>query len=140
MTSTSPPGWWERNWKWAVPSGCLFLLLLAAVGVGGLFYGVMSLMRNSDAYRLALGEVRRSPEAVAALGEPIEEGWFVSGNIHTSNDSGAADISFPVQGPKSAATVHVRASRAGGVWKLTYLGLELRNFSERVELIPEQDR
>ena len=140
MTNASPPGWWERNWKWAAPGGCLALLLLAAVAIGGLFYGVMSLMRNSDAYRLALGEVRRSPEAVAALGEPIEEGWFVSGSINTNNDSGAAAISFPVQGPKTSGTVHVRATRAGGVWKLTHLGLDVRNAPSRLELIPEQDR
>ena len=33
--------WWERNWKWFVPSGCLTLILLGCLFIGLIFTVVM---------------------------------------------------------------------------------------------------
>ena len=68
------PGWWGRNWKWFVPTGCLGMLLLAA-GFGFFIVTmVFGMMKQSDAYKMALARAKADPRVVAALGSPIEDG------------------------------------------------------------------
>ncbi|WP_428231615.1 hypothetical protein [Flavobacterium sp.] len=46
--------WWERNWKWFVPTGCVSLLLIFIVFIASIFFGVTSMMKDSDAYKGAM--------------------------------------------------------------------------------------
>jgi hypothetical protein len=44
-----PPNWFDRNWKWAVPMGCLGLVALLAIFVGAVFSLVEYSFQHSDA-------------------------------------------------------------------------------------------
>ena len=57
--------WWTRNWKWAVPTGCLLVLLLAFGGCVSLFVGAVAAMKNTGAYTQAVERARSHPDAVA---------------------------------------------------------------------------
>jgi hypothetical protein len=74
------------------------------------------MMRSSMPYQHAVSVARASPEVTAALGEPIEAGFFVSGNINIDSDSGEADLSIPLQGPKGEAMLYVEAERERRRW------------------------
>lgn len=37
--------WLNRNWKWLIPSGCLTLIILVALFIGGIFYEVTSVLK-----------------------------------------------------------------------------------------------
>src|SRR6185295_10017800 len=85
-------------WKW-VALGCTGLLvacLAFALGIGAF---VLGSIRHSGAYELALQRVRASPAVREALGQPIEEGWWVTGSVNVTGPSGTASLSFPVSGP-----------------------------------------
>lgn len=99
---------------------CLFLFVAF---VGGILFFVFSLLRSNGAYQGALERARKSPEAIVALGEPMEDGYFMSGNISTSNDSGRASLSIPLSGPKGKGTLRVEAIMQVGVWKFSRLNL-----------------
>src|SRR5215212_2773972 len=112
-----------RNWKWMLPVGCLGLILAGVAVIGGIFLIAMSAMKSSDVYKGALERARSNPEAVAALGEPIKDGWFVQGNVSSSGQSGTANLQIPVSGPKNSGTIQARAVYEGGAWMYERLDL-----------------
>ncbi|NUQ66028.1 MAG: hypothetical protein HUU20_26505 [Pirellulales bacterium] len=123
-----PPrrSWWSRNWLWAVPVGCLAMVL----GCGGCCLGVFGTalyaLKSSPPYQMALEKVRTSPQVIEELGEPIEEaGWFPTGNVNVKNGGGDALLDFDVAGPKGRAHVQARARRINGEWGLTTVEVTL---------------
>lgn len=134
--------WWERNWKWFVPTGCLTLILLAGLFTALIFTLVMGSMKSSDAYKQAVARARANPTVVARLGTPIAEGRWVSGNISVQNDSGNADLLIPISGPHGKAVVHAVAAKSGGKWEFSRLSVLIEGDSEvnllEAEVSPEQ--
>jgi Cytochrome oxidase complex assembly protein 1 len=43
------------------------------------------------------------PAVIEALGSPIKEGFFVSGNTNVNGASGEANLSIPISGPREKA-------------------------------------
>jgi TonB family protein len=117
-----PKGCLGRNWKWMLPVGCLGLILVGVIVIGGIFFAAMSAIKSSDVYKGALERTQKSPEAVALLGEPIKDGWFVKGNLRFAGGSGTANFEVPVSGPKSSGTLYVRAIYEGA-WMYERLDL-----------------
>jgi hypothetical protein len=119
------PNWWERNWKWFVPTGCLTLILLFCVFMALIFTIVMGSMKSSDAYKQAVAKARTNPTVVEKLGTPLVEGYLVSGNINVQNDSGNADLQIPISGPKGKAVIHAVASKSAGKWEFSRLTIAI---------------
>lgn len=132
------PSWWNRNWKWALPVGCLILLLppLLLTGfIGGILAIVFGSIKSTDVYEEALARARSHPAVVEALGEPVEDRWWMSGQINTSGPSGSADIAIPLRGPKGKATVYAVASKSAGQWEYHTLEVEVEGRPERIDLL-----
>src|SRR5438132_13091769 len=98
-TATSPPpasrpGWWNRNWKWFVPTGCclgsllgiVLAIVVFGVGIFGLVSGISKVLKSSEPYQTAVARAKANEKVVAALGTPIEEG-FPTGSVNTNNDA-----------------------------------------------------
>ena len=118
-------GWWGRNWKWVVPTGCLGLLLSCGC-LGALFFGLTyQALRGTGVFVEAVALAKQSPEVKQALGEPIEAGMMLQGSIQSNNDQGSASFSVPLEGPKAAGTLLVEAYKDGEQWKFTTLQVEL---------------
>lgn len=129
------PGWWSRNWKWFVPTGCFTLLLIGAAFVGAFVLLLFGTMKSNDVYRMALTTAKGNGEVQFALGNPIKDGWFVSGNIHTSNGSGDADLSFPISGPKGKGKVYAIATRKADRWTYSTLEVAVPRRKDRIDLL-----
>ena len=121
----------DRNWKWLVPVICVVVV----AGVVGLVALIFGLMKSSDAYIGALARARSSPAAVAALGAPIKEGFFVLGNIRVGGNSGRATLQIPVSGPKGSATLHVDSDKTDGAWHFRQLVLVVDQTGEQIDLL-----
>ena len=113
--------------KWStgkkIGCGCAILFLVAILGIGTLTVGVFSLLKSSDAYQDSLTIVQNSPELQERLGTPIEPGFFMTGSINVSNDTGTADITYPVSGPNESGKVRVVAEKDREGWhfsRITY--------------------
>lgn len=115
--------WWSRHWKWAVPSGCLVVLLVLFGGCVALFAGALGMMKNTGAYTQAIDRVQSSADAVAVLGEPITAGWMMQGEFNDRGATGEADYSLPVSGPRGAGTLYVEARKSAGRWAFRVLML-----------------
>jgi hypothetical protein len=96
--------------------GCLMVvaaLVFFIVAVLGL---VMLFLRGSEPCVETMRRAQKSPALQQALGEPMKMGWILTGGVSTMNDSGSADVSIPISGPKGSVRIHTRAQREEGVW------------------------
>lgn len=126
--------WWDRNWKWFVPTGCLSLLVLFGLFIAGLFFGVTSMMENSDAYQGAIALTKHSKIVVEKLGNPVETDGIASGSINTSNNSGNCNLQIPLKGPKGKGTLFVVGEKRGK-WKYKELTLYIEKTEEEIDLL-----
>ena len=101
--------------------GCGVLIFLGAAFAAALVFIVFGAIKRSDVYREALNRVRADQRVVAAIGEPIDPGFWVSGSMNVNNGKGNADFSFPIKGPRGSAKVHAVASTEGQKWEYSEL-------------------
>lgn len=128
----------QRQWAiWGALIPALSLVLLGLVG--GLFWTVMSTMKSSGAYTLAVSEVQADPDATRILGTPITAG-IPMGNIRVSGPDGKADLTFSVKGPKGEGVVYIDAVEAMGKWRLNQAVFEDGATKDRIDLRAEGGR
>ncbi len=135
MDSRTVEAWWKRNWKWSVPLGCLAVVLLTVGFAATITVGVFSAMRSSDAYQGAIARTRAHTVTLEALGSPIEEGWYVLGEINVTGPKGDADLAIPISGPRGDATLYLTATKSAGVWTYSALVVEIERTGERIDLL-----
>ena len=137
MTEPKEKNWWDRNWKWFVPVAGLGALILF-IGFGALIaYFVFSLAKSSEVYQAAVAKAKTNAAVTEALGSPLEEGFFVTGNINVSGSSGEADLAIPISGPKGKGTLFVAAARSEGRWTVSTLVATISATGERINLLEE---
>jgi Cytochrome oxidase complex assembly protein 1 len=131
-----PPrgNWWQRNWKWFVPTGCLTLIAVVVLFVACIVILVFSVVKSSDAYKIAVARAKSDQRVVAALGTPIKEGMFSSGKTNVNGPSGEADIGIPISGPKGKATIYVVATKSEGQWSFSKLDVKIEGTGETIDL------
>ncbi|MBM7113983.1 cytochrome c oxidase assembly factor Coa1 family protein [Archangium primigenium] len=118
--------WWGRNWPWAVPMGCLGLLL--SCGCLGMVFAGFAFKQFADTpvYTEAVQRAKQSPEVREALGEPLETS-MLGGQMKISsvNDEGSANLRIPLKGPKGEGTMSVRALKQDGTWRFTLMRVDV---------------
>jgi hypothetical protein len=147
----SPPlpiprkSWFARNWKWFIPTVILVPLLLLALFIGVIFSAVFGMMKSSEPYQHAVAAASQDARVSSQLGTPVKPGWYATGNVNISGDSGDADIAIPLNGTLHHGTVYVAARKSGGVWSYQRLEVEIEGVPDRINLLPtpshpEEDR
>jgi len=135
LTQKKSGNWWQQNWKWFVPVGCIGVLVLFAAFVALIGTLVFGVIKSSAVYKDSLATARSNPAVVQALGAPIEDGIFVMGSINISGSSGNADLAIPISGPKGKGTIYARATRSEGRWTFSRLVVEIKTTKEIIDLI-----
>lgn len=139
MSGTPKRSWWDRNWKWLVPVGCLSLVVLAAAFaafVGAIAFGAI---RSTEPWAHAVARAKASPGVVEALGTPVEPGFFVSGKVDVTGPSGTASLAIPVSGPKGKGTIYVEATKAAGAWTYGTLLVRVKGSDAVIDLRGDGD-
>ena len=139
QTSSPPPpmpptNWFGRNWKWVVPIGCLVPVLCIAGFVLAIFYFVMGVVKESDAYKKALARAQENSAVIEAIGSPISQTGIVSGNSNVNGATGEANLSVPLRGPKGKATLYVEAKKSTDIWYFQTMVVKIEKTGERIDL------
>ena len=130
LPTTRAPDWWGRNWKWCVPLLSVAGLLLIA----GFIVSVFTVMKSSDAYSEAVARARLAPAVANAIGHPITEGFYLTGNINVNGTSGKAELAIPIRGPQGSATIFVNAHKEVGKWHFDRLVVRVDRSGDRIDL------
>jgi hypothetical protein len=117
------PSWWSRNWKWAVPVGCLGIVASCmCFGAIAVFTGFTAAKKNEAAVN-ALSIATGDSEVQAALGPPIHEGSMWSSSVSYNNGVSSAQFGIPLEGSKTSGVLRVEATKRNEEW--TYQRLEV---------------
>ena len=136
MEEQNQKNWFGRNWMWVVPlGGCLTLIVLFIVLIGGAIFGVSKVLTESTPYQYAIEEAQNSPELIAIIGEPIETDGIMSGSLNFENDEGHVDITIPLAGPAGKASVSVKGDKYDGVWTYESLYITIKSTKEQINLL-----
>ena len=128
--------WFKRNWKWALPVGCItFFILFIAFIVGGAFWGFSKITKDSDVTKHAINIINHNPEIQQKLGTNIETDGMFSGNMSVSNNTGVADISVPIKGSKGSGTAIIVGEKEFDKWKYEKIAVEIDETGEVIQLI-----
>src|SRR2546423_1787772 len=116
-TPPSPPlprarerNWWQRNWKWFVPTGCFTLFVLFVVFIASIMLLVFGALKSSDVYKTAVARAKADDRVVAALGRPIHEGMFTTGNTNVSGGFRGGQLSPSTSRPHRQRNPHYLSS------------------------------
>lgn len=126
--------WWDRNWKWFVPTGCVSLLVIFGLFLAGLFFGITSMLKESDSYKFAMNAARHNTIAIEKLGTPIEDDGIASGSVSSSNSIEHCDLEIPIRGPKGRGTLFVVGTK-NGTWKYDEMSLYIEATKEKIDLL-----
>lgn len=133
------PSWWKRNWKWVVPvGGCFTLIIVAVIAIASIFYGVTNAIEDSQPYEFALEKINSDEDLVNALGTPIEKDGMVSGNWNYVNGKKSAKMTIPISGPKGSGMLFVEATGEDEDWTYHVIRVEIED-SETFDIIEEPE-
>lgn len=126
--------WWDRNWKWFVPTGCLSLVVLCGLVIAGIFWGITSILKGSDSYKTAMNEVQHNKIVIEKLGSPIQEDGIASGSVNINNNVEHCDLQIPIKGSKEKAILYVVATKRG-TWKYNEMTVYIEKTKEEIDLL-----
>jgi len=124
MTQPELMAWENKARRW-------FVLGLVGVVTGVFGVGFMTLhisyamLKKTEVMQEAVQRVTHDVRVGEVLGEPVQLGWAVTGQIEDMPEQGSAQFDFSVVGPKGRAKVTMRADKSPtGQWR--YLLLEVK--------------
>jgi len=129
-------GWFGRNWKWAVPTGgCLLIIILMVVFFGSIFFGITSMMTDSQAYQDSMEAATNNEALIELLGEPIETNGMNSGSLNISNGVKSAELTIPIKGPSGEATIYVVGEGINDSWTYQTMEVHIKDSREIIDLL-----
>ncbi len=127
--------WWNRNWKWALPTGgCLTLIIcfvVFAFYVGAKVFKSTSLL----AFIEVVQEVQKSPELEDALGKPIKMDDLENSDYEPEENQKHFELSFELEGSKADGLLEVIADKEGDSWKYSKFIVTIEDTGEVIDLI-----
>ncbi len=137
LSSPARLGWWARNWKWAVPTGCVALV---GGGIGFfvlIFALIFGVMKSTEVYETALYEAQTNPAVIEHLGNRIEDGLLFTGNMEVNPSSGYADIVIPISGQHGSGSLYVQAEKIAGSWQYYTLEVAVHGSDLSIDLLDD---
>jgi hypothetical protein len=92
-------------------------------------------IKSTDLYKDAIARAKMHPTVIEALGSPIKEGFFVSGNTNVNGAAGEANLAIPISGPKGKGTIYAQAAKSLGRWTYSDLIVEIQATRNRIDLL-----
>ena len=127
--------WWQRNWKWVVPTGgCLTLIIVGILVLGSVIFGFVDKIQESSGGDEALILVKANEKVKDVLGEPIEKDGFGSYRVNNYNGHKTAEVTIPIKGSKAAATLFMKTSGSGDSKTFEIFELKLEATGEVIDL------
>ncbi len=130
----STASWWRRHRTLLIAASVVAAALTSSGFVVLVLSLTVGLMRNSGAYQQAVAAARADRAVTETLGTPIEEGFFVAGEIHLSDHGGYANLSIPISGPDGEATIYVEADKSGDDWSFRALEVVVHGTGQWIHL------
>ena len=121
--------------KWTMAG--LVVIVAAFVLIFVFLAAIMTFFKQNDAYQMSLERAMQHQTVIEQLGTPLEDGFFVSGNIDTEGSAGEAHLTFSLSGPKAGGTVYSHVEKHMGEWEIVEMLIHIEETDERIQLVPD---
>ena len=135
MEAQEQKNWFARNWGWVLGGGCLSLIIIVALIIGGIVYKVSDVVKDSEAYDYAYTTTLKNESVIEFLGEPIETDGIGNTSYNYVNGSTSVDLSIPIKGPKGEGDIFVSAEKMDGEWFYKSLYVKIDGETEIIYLL-----
>ena len=97
-------------------------ILLFALFVSSLVFGVTAIMKNDGSYRTAISHIEANDEIKNIVGNITGYGFFVQGSLSYTNGYGDADYRIRVLGNENTLYVTVSLTKVPNAeWEIIYI-------------------
>jgi hypothetical protein len=135
ITMAHGKAWYENPWTCGTCGCCLGCVVLPLVLVALLGGGLAFTLWQTGVVQEAGERAKASPALLEALGEPVEVGFLMQGEVNVDDEGGRADFSLPVSGPRGEGRLHVRAEREAGEWVFSELYAVVEGRRDPIDLL-----
>lgn len=96
-------------------------ILATAIFTASLFFGISSIFKNDDSYKMAVSYINASPEISSIVGNIEGFGYMPAGSLNYSGGHGQAVYSIKVIGSKNTVYVHIKMEKKlNKDWEIVY--------------------
>jgi hypothetical protein len=133
--------WWNRNWKWFLPTSLILLLLVTgsvmSSVIGGNIIDITQAYADNSLYQNAINKAQINKRVLEILGElePIDKLAIVEGNAVYSNNNKSVTSSVRLKGSKGNGKMDILAEKNGTVWKYKAITIRIKNPKEDIKII-----
>jgi hypothetical protein len=119
-----PPS--PRSRRRLLVGGVVFWVVVLLVAfVAWQWLARMETLRRSEVYAEAVARAGSHPQVLAALGQPVEAGWWVRGEVEREGPAERARVAVPLAGPDGRGRLAAEARRHEHVWRFDRLEVTL---------------
>ena len=132
--------WWERHWKWIIPtSGIIFIsaIIFFSSGLGGITADITKAYADTELYENALEKVKSNQRVSEILGEieEIDKFAIVEGSVKYATDNKTVNSSTRITGTKGKAKMDIIANRIDDKWIYEKINLRITKPIEEKQTI-----
>jgi hypothetical protein len=133
--------WWNKNWKWFLPS-LLFLLLfgfLLSSSIEGNITDIAQAYSDNSLYEKAIDKAKCNKRVLEVIGEiePIDQLAILEGNAIYSNNNNSVTLSIRVKGNKGKGKMDISAERNGTAWNYKKINIRIKEPKEEIQIIKD---
>ncbi len=126
--------WFSRNWGWVLGGGCLTLIVIFGLIVGGIIFKVADAVKESETYTYAYTKTLKNERVIEFLGEPIETDGIGNTSYNYINGSTTVDLTIPIKGSKNEGNIFVSAEKINDEWIYKSLFVRIDGETEMIDL------
>lgn len=127
--------WFGRNWGWVLGGGCLSIIVVVVLAIGGIIYKVSDAVKGSEPYTHAYAKTIENEKVIEFLGVPIETNGMGSTSYKYGNGSTTAELTIPIKGPKDEGNIIVSAEKINDEWTYNSLYVKIDGETETINLL-----
>lgn len=103
---------------------------------GGIFALLFVVLSNLEPFDTIKYEAANHPVIAEHVGTPVEVGWWTNGSVSQQPNSGDADVTVSVSGPRASGTLRMVSVYRNRVWVVRKMVLTLHGSGQVIALEP----
>jgi len=136
--------WWNRNWKWFLPTFIvLFLLVFGLVfssSIDGNVTDIAKAYSDNSLYEIAIEKAKTNKRVLEVIGElePVNKLAILEGNVIYSNNNNSVKLSIRIKGNKGKGKMDIAANKNGNEWEYEKINIRIKDPKEEIQILKEK--
>jgi hypothetical protein len=135
--------WWERNWKWFLPTSIVLISLVLGIlftsAIDGNLTDIAQAYSEQSLYEKAIEKAKTNTRVLEVMGtiEPIDQLAILEGNVMYSNNNKAVAVSVRIKGTKGKGKMDIAAVKNGKGWEYKKISIRIKDPKEEIQILKD---